>query len=364
MIECDYIVVGAGFTGATIARTLADAGQHVVVVERRPEVGGNAHDFVHHSGIRVHSHGPHYFRTSSEKVWNFVHRFSDFYDFTACVVSQVGDEVFLWPVRAFDISRIFGSDWEPSFSGTPTNFEEAVLAKMPRVFYEKFIKGYTEKQWGVLTTRLSSELAARVDVRADKLHRLKNDRFQGLPVNGYTALIGEMLRGIRVLTGLDYLTYRHILKANKRIFFTGPIDEFFDFSQGSLKYRGQQRIHDYVTDKVFAQEFVQVNRPEPDVLFVRTIEWKYMLPSLHPMWISYGTVVTTETPYLAHHPDEFEYPFPDDHNKKLYEKYRNKAEVFDDVVFCGRLGEYKYYDMDQAIARAQMLAERELARQK
>jgi UDP-galactopyranose mutase len=351
-LKADYIVVGTGLTGATLARMLADAGREVVVLERRNDLGGNAHDHVHPSGVRVHTYGPHYFRTSSEHIWTFVNRFSTFYRYEAALKSLVDGQFENWPVAASYVRRVAGDDWQPAFNGKPSNFEEACLATMPAVIYEKFIKGYTEKQWGVPASCLAPELASRFEVHADDEPRLKRHKYQGIPVNGYPALTASMLSGIPVFTNCDYLKEREAYAAKKSLIFTGPIDEFFGFDLGRLKYRGQHREHTYISDVEFALPCGQVNNPGVlEGAHIRTLEWKHMMqPELSGL--IKGTVLTRETTVTPLEPDKYEYPFPDRVNSELYSRYRQRAETLANVLICGRLGEYRYYDMDQAIGRA------------
>jgi len=353
----DYLVVGSGLTGATIARILVDRGERVLVVEKRNHVGGNVHDYVHPSGIRIHTYGPHYFRTNSDRIWAFVNRFAEFYKYEAILKSYIDGKYENWPVLGSYIRRAVGSDWKPSFYGTPTNFEEACLAMMPESIYKKFVKGYTEKQWGVPAKELSADLAGRFDVRTDEDPRLKRHKYQGIPLHGYAAFMQAMLSGIPVILNFDYLENRNLIKPRKKTIYTGPIDAFFDYDLGRLKYRGQQRSHEYHPGATFLQPCGQVNNPGPENgPHIRTLEWKHMMPKQFAERIR-GTVLTKEVPLTPHDPDQFEYPFPGRINAKLYQKYRARADKIPDVLICGRLGEYRYYDMDQAIARAMILAE-------
>lgn len=360
-MRVDYLVVGAGLTGATIARTLTDHGLRVLVVDRRPHLGGNVFDHHHESGIRVHTYGPHYFRTSSEELWRFVGRFATFYPYEACVKTLVDGGHESWPISGSYIRRMVGEGWQPAFTGAATNFEEASLKMMPRLVYEKFVKGYTEKQWGVPARALSPRLAGRFDVREDDDPRLFRKRYQGIPREGYAGLMRSMLSGIPVLLNVDYLEHRQELEARELVVFTGPVDELFRFDLGRLVYRGQQRDERYLPDVDWCQPAGQVNNPDPsNGPSIRTLEWKHMLPAETASRIR-GTVVTTETTVTPNDPDRYEYPFPDDANQALYGRYRERAARLDRTLVCGRLGEYRYYDMDQAIARAQLLAGKILA---
>lgn len=358
MSSYDAVIVGSGLTGAVIGRKLADAGWSVVVLDRRPHLGGNVYDTYHSSGIRVHPHGPHYFRTNDPELWKFVNRFAEFYKYEAILKSFVDERYENWPIAASYIRRTVGENWKPEFTGQPTNFEEASLAMMPRVVYEKFVKGYTEKQWGVPAKTLSVSLAKRFDVREDDEPRLMRHQFQGLPVKGYANMMERMLAGIRVVLDCDYLKHRDDFHAKKLTVFTGPVDEYFGFDLGRLKYRGQQRTEEYLSDVDFAQPCGQVNNPDPsNGPHIRTLEWKHMM---HPEKLGNirGTVLTRETTVTPSDPNNYEYPFPDEANSLLYNAYRERAKAIPNLLVCGRLGEYRYYDMDQAIARAMLLAKR------
>ena len=362
MTDIDYLIVGSGLTGAVIGRALSDAGREVLIVDRRSHAGGNVHDHTHASGIRIHTYGPHYFRTSSDKIWEFVNRFSPFHPYEACLKSRVDGALENWPVAASYIRRTVGENWSPEFQGKPSNFEEAALSLMPRVVYEKFVKEYNEKQWGVPAHTLSRELCARFDVRADDDPRLKPDaRYQGIPTEGYAELMRRMLAGIPLQLDVDYLRQRDEFRAKKLLVFTGPMDEFFGYELGRLAYRGQRRSHTYLTDVEFAQPFAQINAPmHAQGPHIRTLEWKRMMEPERASQIR-GTVLTTETPCTPEDPGDYEYPFPNAANAALYKKYRERADGIERVLICGRLGDYRYYDMDQAIGRATMLAEKILA---
>lgn len=359
MIQADYIIVGAGLTGAVIARSLADAGREVLVIDRRSHLGGNVHDTVHPSGIRYHTYGPHYFRTSSDLIWEWVNRFDTFDHYEARVLSAVDGSLVPWPVSAEYIARSVGADWAPSFHGTATNLEEAALSLMPRPIYEQFVKPYNEKQWGVPAHSLSPDLCKRFDVRSDEDCRLTpNAKHQGIPSSGYAEWTRRMFDGIPVLLNCDYLEDRERFHARRTLVYTGPIDEFFGFDLGRLAYRGQVRTTVYHSDANRIQPVGQVNNPQHSGgPHIRTLEWKHMLPEHYADRIS-GTLITTETPCSPSDPSQYEYPFPNAMNARLYSRYRERANAIPDLIIAGRLGNYRYYDMDQAIASAMAIARR------
>ncbi len=358
MTSADFVVVGSGPTGTVIGRILKEAGCSVVIVERRDHVGGNVHDFVHPSGIRVHTYGPHYFRTNSERIWSFVTGYSDFYPYEAVLASWVDGRFERWPVTEDYIRREVGDDWKPAVEGPGDDFEAASLAMMPESVYTKFVKGYTEKQWGVPARSLSADLAGRFEVRSGEDARLKPHRHQGIPVGGYARFTEALVEGIPVELACDYLAAKDRFAARRAVVFTGPIDEWFGFDLGRLAYRGQKRVHEYLPEVDLAQPYGQVNNPDPaNGPHVRTLEWKHML-SAEERKETVGTVLTREIPHSPADPGDYEYPFPDVTNKALYERYSQRARATPGLMVCGRLGEYRYYDMDQAIARAMLLAKR------
>lgn len=357
-MNSDYLIIGSGLTGAVIARALTDTGKRVLIVDRRSHLGGNVHDHCHPSGIRIHTYGPHYFRTNDSDLWAFVNRFAAFYSYEAALKSWVDGSYENWPIAGSYIRRVVGEAWEPGFNGKPSNFEEASLAMMPGAIYQKFVRGYSEKQWGVPARTLSASLARRFDVRQDDEARLMRHKYQGIPVDGYANFMVKMLEGIPVLLNCDYLRHRDEFRGTGTVIFTGPIDEYFGFDLGRLKYRGQKREHEYLPDVNYVLPCGQVNNPDPaNGAHIRTLEWKHMMPRQFADRIR-GTVLTRETTVTPDDPGGYEYPFPDEVNARLYKAYRERASQVPNLLICGRLGEYRYYDMDQAIARAQLLARR------
>lgn len=361
-IAADYVVVGSGLTGSVVARQLADAGREVVVLERRQGLGGNVVDAIHApSGIRFNLWGPHYFRTSSDRIWAYATRFADFFPYEARVVASIDGEIVPWPPQREYIERIAGKDWRPEFTHKPENLEQAALSLMPRVIYTKMVENYSFKQWGKPCRKLSASLCKRFDVRDGETRLTPNAKYQGIPRDGYTAWMTRMLEGIPIRLGFDYCTRREEVQARRRLIFTGPIDEYFGFRLGRLAYRSQRRWNYYRRSDKLILPAAQVNNPQREGgPHIRSIEWKQMMP---PGMQTRGSLVTTETPYSPTNPDEYEYPFPDEENARLYGEYRKLAAKEPGVAFAGRLGKYQYADMDQSIAAALVIADKMLGNQ-
>ena len=353
METIDYLIIGSGLTGAVIARKLFDFGREVLILESRKHFGGNVYDYDHSSGVRVHAYGPHYFRTKSDEIWSFVNRFSEFYSYEARIKSLVDNKIEDWPINLSYIKRLKSKDFIPHFKGTPSNFEETCLSKMPVNLYVKFIKGYTQKQWGVNPRFLHTNLANRFQIRKNYENRLTpRHKHQGLPKRGYKYLIDNLLKDIPKRLNYKYDSNSPRICYKKKLIYTGPIDEYFRYKFGRLRYRGQIRETIYLPETSFFQEFAQINNPSlKDGAFIRTTEWKHFTSNKESNSIK-GTVITKEYPFSPTNSNNFEYPFPDIININLYKKYRNLASELKDVIICGRLGEYRYYDMDQAIEKA------------
>jgi len=280
------------------------------------------------------------------------------------VLTEVDGGLEHWPVTQDYIERMCGENWIPAFTGTPANFEEAALSMMPAIIYTNFVKPYTEKQWGVPAESLAPDLVKRFQINKSGDYRLSNKKHQGVPTNGYTRWVQAILENIPVFLNVDFLENGGIFSSHKyrdfKLIYTGQIDEYFGYKFGKLGYRGQKRKTVYMKQSNWYQGAQSVNNPG-DGDHIRTTEWKYYMEPSYAERIK-GTVITRETPFTPTSPDVNEYPFPSAQNKVLYEQYKELADrVEKNVLFCGRLGEYRYYDMEQAIGRAMMLAERLLS---
>lgn len=357
MKSVDYLIVGSGLTGGVIARMLSDVGREVLIVESRNHFGGNVYDYKHPSGVRVHAYGPHYFRCKSDEIWSFVNRFSEFYDYEARIKTLVDNKIEDWPINRSYTQRLNTEDFIPHFEGTPNNFEETCLSKMPLSLYKKFIKGYTEKQWGVNPRSLSKELANRFQIRRNYENRLTpKHKYQALPKKGYKFLIENLLKDIPKRLNYKYKFNSPNIHFRKKLIYTGPIDEFFRYKFGRLRYRGQIRDTIHLPHTLYFQQFAQINNPSlKNGSFIRTIEWKHLRSDKNSTSVK-GTVITKEYPFNPINPNNYEYPFPDIINSNLYKHYRKLANELKDVIICGRLGQYRYFDMNQAIERAMVIA--------
>jgi UDP-galactopyranose mutase len=323
-----FVIVGAGLTGATLARSLTDKGYDVKVVETRLRPAGNCHDSKI-AGQWVHTHGPHYFRTNSERIYDFVKRFAVWQRFEPIVKTNPGDGLYPWPGLPDNGSRSPGGD---------TAFERAARDKMPLDYWERFVKGYNLKQWGTLD--LDPKLLNRFQLGGGE--KFRTEKYQGIPANGYTAMIDRMLDGIEVEYGSDY-----VYEVNDpHVLYTGPIDHFFGYEDGPLKYRAQKRDIMILQGPGPMSPAIQVNFPSLDKPYIRRIEWNHLSGNWN------NIVLTYETPIDAVGKDG-EYPFPGD--RRLFDHYKSLTPA--NVTFCGRLGEYRYLDMDQAIARALKIAD-------
>ena len=359
----DYIVVGSGLYGSTIARLLKDAGKSVLVIEKRNHIGGNVYT-EKIEGINVHKYGAHIFHTNNNSVWNYVQRFATFNRFTNSPIANYKGDLYSLPFNMHTFNKMWGvtkpeeaqsiiEKQRSVLNREPANLEEQAISLVGTDIYEKLIKGYTEKQWGRKCTDLPAFIIKRLPVRYTYDNNYFNALYQGIPVGGYTKMIENMLSGIEVKTGIDYLSDKgQFDKIAKTIIYTGPIDAYFEYSLGALEYRSV-RFENEVLDIPNYQGNAAVNYTDSETPWTRIIEHK---------WFEFGkdengnelpkTVITKEYSSEWKKGDEPYYPVNDEKNSKLYMEYKKLAGKEENVIFGGRLGEYKYYDMDQVIESA------------
>ncbi len=361
--EYDAAVVGAGLTGAAIAQRLTEHGKRCLVLEKRPHIAGNAYD-VEIDGIRVHRYGAHIFHTSDRRVWEYVSRFAEFNHYIHAPLANYRGRVYNLPFNMNTFAGLWGTaspeaaeeklrEQRVVYDHAPQNLEEQALSLAGRDIYETLIRGYTEKQWGRPCTQLPAFLIRRLPFRFTYDNRYFSDPYQGIPTDGYTRLVERMLDGIELRLETDYLSQRsHYDSLAERIIFTGPIDAFFDYAEGRLQYR-TLRFEDEHLETPNRQGTAVMNYTDAETPFTRIIEHKHFVFGQQP-----NTIITKEYPLEWMPEAEPYYPINDAGNTAILERYLDRARAQTKVRFCGRLGEYKYYDMDQAIGAALTLADR------
>ena len=368
----NYLIVGSGLYGATIAQQAKKAGKSVLVIDKRPNVGGNIYT-EKVEGINVHKYGAHIFHTNNKEVWDYVTSFVDFNRFTNSPVANYKGELYSMPFNMYTFTKMWGvvtpeeaaakiEEQKKEITGEPKNLEEQAISLVGRDIYEKLVKGYTEKQWGRDCKDLPAFIIKRLPVRLTFDNNYFNALYQGIPIGGYTKLIEKMLEGIEVRLNVDYLENKEELdKLAEKVIYTGPIDAYFDYKLGTLEYRSV-RFENEILDKPNFQGNAAVNYTDRETPWTRIIEHK---------WFEFGkdengndlpkTVISREYSSEWKLGDEPYYPVNDAKNSTLYEQYKALAEAEDNVIFGGRLGEYKYYDMDKTIEVALAAAKKELS---
>ena len=366
MKHYDYLVVGAGLYGAVFAYEAKKRGKEVLVIDRRDHKGGNIY-CEEVNGINVHKYGAHIFHTSNKKVWEYVNQFAEFNRYTNSPVANYKGELYNLPFNMNTFNKMWGvitpqeaaakieEQRKEAGITEPKNLEEQAISLVGKDIYEKLIKGYTQKQWGRKCTELPSFIIKRLPVRLTFDNNYFNDLYQGIPMGGYNVIIDKMLDGVEVELGTDYLAnkdkYENIAD---KIIFTGPIDEFYDYCFGPLEYRSVR----FETEELPVENYqgnAVINYTDAETPYTRIIEHKHF---------EFGTQSTTviSKEYSAEWKvgDEPYYPVNNDKNAALYQKYLDKSKEENKVIFGGRLGEYKYYDMDKVIESALNFVEKEL----
>ncbi|MGP2526679.1 UDP-galactopyranose mutase [Acidaminococcus sp. LBK-2] len=371
MIQYNYLIVGAGLYGAVFAQKAKAAGKKVLVIDKRDHIAGNIYTKTV-EGIHVHQYGAHIFHTNNREVWDYVNRFAVFNRFTNSPVANYRGELYSLPFNMYTFNKMWGvvtpeeatakieEQKKAACISNPRNLEEQAISLVGTDIYEKLIKGYTEKQWGRPCTELPAFIIKRLPVRLTFDNNYFNALYQGIPVGGYTKLVANLLDGIEVRLNTDYLANQAELDAlAEKVVYTGPIDAYFDYKLGPLEYRSV-RFETELLDKPNYQGVAAMNYTDRETPWTRIIEHK---------WFQFGkddagndlpkTVISREYSSEWKVGDEPYYPVNDAKNSTRYQEYKALADQESNVIFGGRLGEYKYYDMDAVIARALEVADRE-----
>ena len=357
----DYLIVGAGLTGAIFANEARKHGKSVLVIDKRPHIAGNIYT-ENVNGIHVHKYGPHIFHTNNKTVWDYMNQFTDFNRFTNTPIANYLGEIYSLPFNMFTFNKIWGvitpeqarekieSQKQEAGITTPKNLEEQAISLVGRDIYELLIKGYTEKQWGRPCNELPAFIINRLPVRFTYDNNYFNALYQGIPVDGYTEIIARMLEGIEVRLDCDFFADRAQLSSlAQNVVFTGQIDAYFDYELGTLEYRTLRFETETLTETNNFQGNAIVNYTDSKTPYTRCIEHKHFYPGLETA----STVITREYPSEWKAGDEPYYPVNNSRNNSLYESYKELAHrKCPNVIFAGRLGGYKYYDMDIAALKA------------
>ncbi len=366
--SCDVLVVGAGLWGCVVARELAEAGNRVLVLEARSLPGGNARSQIdEQTGIECHCYGAHIFHTSDEKVWKYINRFASFTDYRHRVLTQHAGKVYFMPLGLALINAFYGKNLRPDevpgfiagevakagLTGEPRNLEEQAISLIGRPLYEAFIKGYTQKQWNADPKTLPAFIIRRLPVRTNYDIGYFNDTWQGVPRAGYFALFAELLNhpAISVRYNTDYLALRDTLPKDLPTFYSGALDAYFNYAHGALPWRGL-RFEWEVKGVRDWQGTAVMNYADLDVPYTRIHEFKHFHPERQEVYASDRTLLCREYPADWHVGDIPYYPVNTDASASLLAQYQADAKQVPNVIFGGRLGEYRYYDMDKVIARA------------
>ncbi len=365
MKQYDYLIVGSGLFGSVFAYEAAQKGKKCLVLEKRSHTGGNVY-CENTQGITVHKYGAHIFHTSNKRVWEYVNRFCEFNNFINSPIANYKGEIYNLPFNMNTFSKMFGvvtpeqaraviESQRAEIKGEPKNLEEQAISLVGRDIYEKLIKGYTEKQWGKDCRDLPPFIIKRIPVRYTYNNNYFNDRYQGIPEGGYNRIIDKLLENAEVRLNTDFLSDKEgFLSLASKCVFTGTVDSYFGYSLGKLGYRSL-RFESEILNIPDFQGVAVVNYNEREVPYTRIIEHKHFEFGTQPV-----TVITREYPESLKEGAQPYYPINDEENEKLYEKYSLLAKNEKNVIFGGRLGSYKYYDMDKCIEAALSLCEREL----
>jgi len=366
MAKYDYLIVGAGLFGAIFAYEANKKGKKCLVIDKRNHIAGNIYT-EEIEGIQVHKYGAHIFHTSNKQIWDYINQFAEFNRYTNSPIAKYKDEVYNMPFNMNTFNKLWGvftpeeakqkieEELKTANIGEPQNLEEQAIKLVGKTIYEKLVKGYTEKQWGKRATELPSFIIKRLPVRFTYDNNYFNDKYQGIPIGGYTQIVEKMLNNVETRLNCDYFEHKTELEnIAEKIVFTGPIDKFYDYKFGELEYRSL-RFETETLDTNNYQGNAVVNYTEYEVPYTRIIEHKHF---------EYGTqdktVITREYPDTWNTEKEAYYPINNEKNNELYNKYKELAQKDTNVIFGGRLGQYKYYDMHIVIEEALKCVQNEI----
>ena len=350
----DYLIVGAGFAGSTLAERLASEDKKVLLIDQRNHIGGNAYDHYNEDGILVHKYGPHIFHTNSKDVFNYLGRFTDWRSYEHHVLASVDGQLVPIPINLNTVNTLYGLNLSSSevdefykSKAEPQDkirtSEDVVINQVGRELYEKFFKGYTKKQWDLDPSELDASVTSRIPVRTNKDNRYFTDTYQAMPLHGYTKMFEKMLdhKNIHVMLNTSYEDIAEEV-SYKRLIYTGPIDQFFHECYGKLPYRSIEFKFETI-DQEYSQSTGTINYPMNQP-YTRITDFKYLSGQKHPK-----TAIVYEFPTAEGDPY---YPIPRPENAAIYKQYQDRAASMADVFFTGRLGTYKYYNMDQVVAQS------------
>lgn len=351
----DWLIVGAGFAGSVLAERIAtQRGETVLIIDKRNHIGGNAYDRFNQAGLLIHQYGPHIFHTNSQAIFDHLSRFTEWRPYEHKVLASVDDQLLPIPINLNTVNQLYNLDLESDqledwFAARAEavdevrTSEDVVVSRVGRELYEKFFRGYTRKQWGVDPSQLDKSVTARVPVRTNRDDRYFGDTFQFMPLHGYTRMFERMLDhpNIKIMTQTSYDDIKDVIP-HRRVIYTGPVDEFFDWRFGRLPYRSLD-FHHVTLDKEWAQPVAVVNYPQTEA-YTRITEYKHLTGQTHP-----HTSLTYEYPSATGDPY---YPIPRPENAELYRRYEALAKATPGVWFVGRLATYRYYNMDQVVGQA------------
>lgn len=372
-MKYDYLIVGAGLAGAVFAYEMKKAGKKCLVIDKREQIGGNIYT-EEQRGIQVHKYGAHIFHTANKKIWDYVNQFAEFNHYVNSPIAVYKDELYNMPFNMNTFSKMWGiktpaeakeiiaKQRAEGYVENPQNVEEQAISLVGRDVYEKLVKGYTEKQWGRSCSELPAFIIKRLPVRFTYDNNYFTDPYQGIPKGGYTQIAKKLLEGTPVQLGITYKEYlvQNAAKGENadsytKIFYTGMIDEYFDYCLGELQYRSLRFEQEVLEGCDNYQGNAVVNYTEREVPYTRIIEHQHFEFGTGP-----DTIITKEYPATWEKGDEPYYPINNEENNALFEKYRELAERESNVLFGGRLGQYKYYDMDKVIDATLQIVEQEL----